>query len=247
MLMAVFLPVALISLLVQPVHPSGGKELLVYQAFQAADADLDEIILQAWAQINGRNMTIEELAGIARQTAASMGAEQGLTMDTKTEEYMRIVNMEASPEPGTHLHIGVQNLYPQPGSAGVVETYLMVTWSERGTAANLEARLWNLQSAYKNLAVTPKVTVGLTGTVPGHLTSEAAEKKINQIFGAVAGREKEALREAGLISVSGFSRLIPDSVNTGLTKINLQAALRYHPVDDRTYIYVGSPLLPGEY
>ncbi|MHB1418328.1 MAG: YwmB family TATA-box binding protein [Bacillota bacterium] len=246
-LMAVIFPIAIVAFLWQPFLPPRNDAVQLSRAFSVSNAKLHEVNVQAWARINRQRLTPDELASISRQIAVAMGQDQGLTSSTRTDNYLRTVDLDGSPEPGTYMHIGVQNLYPQPDGEDEAETYLMVTWSERGSAAHLEMQMQKLKNAFEIFNASPKITVGFSGTVPGHLTSKDAQKMIAQIFGAVGGKVKEGITEGGLISVSGFSRRIHDSVDAGSTKINLQAAVRYHPVDNQTYIYIGSPLLPGEY
>ena len=72
---------------------------------------------------------------------------------------------------------------------------------------------------------------------------------------SVRGKAKEALSasvfdtliQPGFASITGFSPVLPDCLTVGDKRINLNMAMRYSPNDNRTYVIVASPVIPGEY
>jgi hypothetical protein len=57
----------------------------------------------------------------------------------------------------------------------------------------------------------------------------------------------DTLIQPGFASITGFSPILPDSLTVGDKRINLNMAMRYSPYDNRTYVIVASPVIPGEY
>ena len=59
----------------------------------------------------------------------------------------------------------------------------------------------------------------------------------------VKGRVVEKYEEDGIVSYSIFSPLIDEYIYTGNRKMNLNIALRYSELENKTYILIGTPII----
>lgn len=107
----------------------------------------------------------------------------------------------------------------------------------------------DLESYYRKVnGVLPVKAASLyTATLDGGYSQEAKLSLMNKLLKNLKAREVERYRDKSVISVTGFSPLIKNQPNGPGTKYNLQAAASYNETEDKTYIYLGIPLILGEY
>jgi hypothetical protein len=71
--------------------------------------------------------------------------------------------------------------------------------------------------------------------------------KIADAMTSVKAKEVEGLSSEEVNSISAFSGNINSFVLSNNKKVNMQIAMRYSSYDDKTYIWIGSPLIHVEY
>jgi hypothetical protein len=71
--------------------------------------------------------------------------------------------------------------------------------------------------------------------------------KGEQIFKALGGRIIEGIEEGQLVSRTGYSSLIENSLFIGEEKININVGLRYNEYEDATYLWLGTPVIFTSY
>ena len=87
----------------------------------------------------------------------------------------------------------------------------------------------------------------LTGRYPGRLENSEMNEICKGIFKRTAARKVDGIRENNLISISAYSKYIRESVVVNGKDVNLNFAARYNSYEDRTYIWLATPLITMEY
>jgi hypothetical protein len=88
------------------------------------------------------------------------------------------------------------------------------------------------------------------GEIPYKLTVESREKLINVILKNMNARENEVYKENGVISTTAYSPVIAKEIpglNMNGIKYNIQIAMTNSSQKNKTVVYIGSPLILGEY
>ncbi|MTV49586.1 hypothetical protein GJ688_11420 [Heliobacillus mobilis] len=88
-------------------------------------------------------------------------------------------------------------------------------------------------------------SITLLGSRPGHLSPQEQEVAISSCFDRI---QAERLRVSvdDVMIVSAYWSQLPSGIKMGERDINLQALVRYHGVDQRTYFAIGYPLVMQE-
>lgn len=60
-------------------------------------------------------------------------------------------------------------------------------------------------------------------------------------------KKVEGMEDENIISVSAYSSKLKEYIKLGSEKINLNVAIRYSSFDDKTYIWVATPIIAIEY
>ena len=87
------------------------------------------------------------------------------------------------------------------------------------------------------------VTSCIVGSIDGNIDMNTGKKKILDMTEDVKGRVVEKYEEDGIVSYSIFSPLIDEYIYTGNRKMNMNIALRYNELEDKTYILIGTPII----
>ncbi len=88
-----------------------------------------------------------------------------------------------------------------------------------------------------------EITSCIVGTFKGKLNREDMYKIISKSMHSINGTRVEGLIQPSIMSVSAFSPQIDGCIYTGDKKMNLNIAMRYNEYEDKTYIWVGTPII----
>lgn len=67
------------------------------------------------------------------------------------------------------------------------------------------------------------------------------------ILDGAKAKKVNGMSEKNLISVSAYSPLIDNNIEIEGRKINMNLALRYNAFEDKTYIWLATPVITIEY
>jgi len=98
-----------------------------------------------------------------------------------------------------------------------------------------------------NFGGSPRITTCLIGWLDGKLRNDDWDSRLQDAFAAVDAKVSAASRDTNYTSYTGYTSAINDWLKVADSRVNLQAAMRYSPYDDRTYVIIGSPVITIEY
>ncbi len=104
-----------------------------------------------------------------------------------------------------------------------------------------------VQVIFSEFGIKPGVNTCLTGNFPGRLDSNKMNAICSEIFEKTSARKVSGIRENNLISVSAYSRSLKDTVVVDGKDVNLNFAARYNSYENKTYIWLATPLITTEY
>ncbi|WP_366923716.1 YwmB family TATA-box binding protein [Metallumcola ferriviriculae] len=233
----------------QPIQATVGQDRLhedpIFRAFDKSGAAPYELNIQGWAKINDEYMDFSNLQPMVTKVGEALAINEEFTRETIREETMRGITAIKEMNPGEYAVIVLQTLKNEDKNSG--ETYLILTLSRAGDISAMHTYRDQILSAFQSLQRKPEVSTWLTGTLPGQLTPTEANQLLKEMFTAAGVKDTRGISSDKLVSLSGYSPLIPEYTTVAGRKVNINIAVRYHTNDAKTYVYLGSPLLDGEY
>lgn len=127
------------------------------------------------------------------------------------------------------------------------ESYEIIDITLNGDVDQMLSQKQLLENIYKEERENSSISMTVVGFFDGHLNNDILNKKINAIIKILEGKKIEELQDENLISVSAYSENIKCRVKSGNKKINIQIAARYSSFDDKTFLWIGTPLINIEY
>lgn len=85
--------------------------------------------------------------------------------------------------------------------------------------------------------------ITLTGYYEGKVAREELESKIKKSFNSIEAREIEGINSDNLISITGYTSNVKEKISYSGKKANINIAARYNSYEDKTQIWIGTPLI----
>lgn len=215
-------------------------------ALTAAGATVQEISINGWAQLAGRDLTAGELDALVQQSMGQLGLGPGTYWVTRSVgSHHRGVRAEAVTD---HFQAvaTAQVLYPTWAAAGP-EVYLVInveTIAANGSVTNWQDKIGTILT---KAGGSPRINTCLVGWLDGKLEEDEWANKLRVAFASIDATVIDTIRYANFASLTGFSPTIADWLQVGGKRININMAMRYSPYDNRTYVTIGSPVITREY
>ncbi|NBI06028.1 YwmB family TATA-box binding protein [Senegalia massiliensis] len=105
----------------------------------------------------------------------------------------------------------------------------------------------NVQKIFEEYNTTPNITSKVIGTFEGNIKTEEKFNIISHITKTVDARIVEEYKNPDILSISAYSPNIDNHIYTGKNKMNLNIAMRHNYTEDKTYIFIATPIIDGGY
>lgn len=125
------------------------------------------------------------------------------------------------------------------------ETYILISIISKENSTNLSGYENKLKSV-----VDCDCYYLYTGYIDYTITSESQQQLLDLVLKQMDAKRVDTYQQSNTTSITAFSNKLANNVkpvNNGLNKVNLQAAMRSNNIEHRTYIYLGTPVILGEY
>lgn len=105
----------------------------------------------------------------------------------------------------------------------------------------------SVEKVFKKHKIDTKVNYCITGSFNGKLDTQSMNEAGIRIFNRIEAKKVHGIRDRNLISVSAYSPLMGDAIKVNGQKSNLNLAIRYNSYEDKTYIWLATPVITTEY
>ncbi|MCL2678107.1 MAG: YwmB family TATA-box binding protein [Clostridiales bacterium] len=205
-------------------------------AFLATGAQLEEMRLIAWSLKEARFMTAAELKSEAERIAASLGL-QDLNEKKEDESGWRSYSLQGVNGRG-NFQVLLQAL---PG-----ETYIMVSVAAKSGIEDFSNLCRELLEAAGGKKAA-ELRFLLVGSFPGKLSRDDLAGRFSAAFAAAGAQTVEQAQGSNYFSVTGHLPGVTRHLLSGQKKVNLQMAGDFSETEQKTFIYLGSPLIFDDY
>lgn len=92
--------------------------------------------------------------------------------------------------------------------------------------------------------------VNITTCLIGEISGKFSEEEINKAKDSIVnlnGKIVDEYKDENLISLTGFTDYIDYNILAGEDRINLNVALRYYEYDNKTIVWIGTPIITSGY
>ncbi len=127
------------------------------------------------------------------------------------------------------------------------EYQLSISLTDTSQQQKIAESARGLSNTMKRYGIKPNVNICITGSLEGRLKDSDLETLCSRIFDSAGASTVEGMRDKGLISISAFSPSINGAVRVKGKRVNLNVAVRFNSYEDKTYIWLATPVITMEY
>ena len=213
------------------------------KSIESTKAQVMESTISVWSKINNSFMTEQQVEEEMKAVLATINPEK--TTINIVKEHDEETNKQTlyASLGSKYYNIAVESIKTDKGG----ETYVIMDVSIDNSTTELVEERQRLERYFTAKNVKPKTSSCVIGVYEGKLTENEMRAKIADAMSSVKAKEVEGLTSEDLNSISAFSGNINSFVLSNNKKVNMQIAMRYSSYDDKTYIWIGSPLIHVEY
>ncbi len=222
-------------------------QIALENAFKLTNASLEQSEINVWGRLGKEISGYEEMKQLADEIVSSQELKKDNTYSfkkTDNGEFAKIEIKGSTPQ-GRYVAMFIQ-LFKNGNSD---DNTLSVTISDTKSfdSASLILIKGGIERLLKKHSIVPKVSSCITGHIEGKLENKKMEEIYTKVFTTISARKVEGIRDGNLLSVSAYSPLLRDSIKVDGKKINFNLAARYNSYDNKTYIWLATPIIEIEY
>ena len=212
--------------------------------YQIEEIKFSELKIVAWAKIKNKSSSeqhIEEIL-ILLEKEYDLKFEKQWEGDNNHLSMEAVASLDANcqdvSDKSRQLHISLVSIYDG--------TYLVISLEglmleERGSHGK------TLESIFEYFGTRPNINKTAVFYMSGFQSVDSQERNIDYLFSKIDGIIIEGIKDETLVSYSGYTPHFQNYVKSRGKKINVNIASRYHTIDNKTYLYMGTPLIHGQY
>jgi len=221
-------------------------ETTLHRSFNYSGAKVVSSEIYFWGKLNDGFNTFEMLKLLATDIAKDLGI---VDSDGTQNKYVSNGMVEEVEIYGTSADNKIINLRIQSSKEpdGKSEKYISVSIVQDLSNNGLEKIRAGAMEILEKYKINPKVNSCITGNFDGKLDNNQLNEICKNIFRGAGAKKVEGIRDKNLVSVSAYSPVIQDSIQVNGKNVNLNLAIRYNSFEDKTYIWLATPVIATEY
>lgn len=227
------------------VYPAADftEEEALITSFESTGADVLESTISCWKKLNDKFLTIEQLEAEMTGIVSRINPDK-TTVVKNFESDGQLNKIVLYGFKGNKAYsIAIESV--KQGTVG--ETYIIIDVSMDKSYVDLPAEKRNIIDAIQGDDGSMNFSSCIIGTYKGKLSEKDADKKSGIALQSINAKKVEGIENEDMKSISAFSSSVGKCAVSHQARVNVQLAIRYSSYDDKTYIWIGTPLIPMGY
>lgn len=206
-------------------------------AFAASGAEFAKWYLAGWGTLRQETFSEAELAEMGKEICQMLGVEVSGHTSQQAGDNISILYTGMK---GMHQYEVLLQKLP-------TETYLIVNINSPVGEGEMGKEEMLLRETLAQFVPEPELSAMIKGYLPEKYTERKGKKTLTKMIETADGIVVDKTMETGYMSFTGFTERMEQSVLVGTQKVNLQCALSYDEVQEKTLVLLATPLIFAEY
>lgn len=237
-----FLILILFAIITQS-STGGHNYTAIIDSFNSTGLELEEIRISGWAILEEYYGGEDELKKLADSVCEYMEIQSGETEVNKDGDNKKVVVKGERGEES--IYLAVESIYNAISKS--YQSIICVDITQCADLLNINNTGNRLLKDLYKYSGNPRLNICITGYMEGMIEQGTRDGVIRSLIDTLGVKDVESVEDDNLISICGYTRSIKDFIKPGNKRVNINIASRYSPYDDRTYFWLGTPVLNIEY
>ncbi|OPJ56074.1 YwmB family TATA-box binding protein [Alkalithermobacter paradoxus] len=221
---------------------SGYDELL--NVFNKTNSNFESYSINGHVELSNKFLEFEEMKSIINKLNIIYGINSSDLEYVQTEqEGFRQVYTHTGNGQGENVSVIVQSQL----SENVEETHIIVDIRSNEVYKSIVNNYKKMKDVLSEYSSLVDIYTCISGSFDGKIEDEQYDIIASDIFSKLSANESERAEDENFISLTGYTKKIKEHITYAGKKVNLNVSVRYSDYEDKTYIYIGTPLIALEY
>ena len=220
------------------------NEGLILSCFELTKAHIEECSLSGWIVMDKIFMDEQELNSKLDVLISELDfVESNIKKEIQIAVGMNKAVLYAEKDSGIY-DIVVESMRNDDGEE---KSYCSFRAIFNGSYADIIHDKYFVEKVFHEAGLPIKLDMMIIGSYKEKITKEQGEVLVKKILNNIKAYEVERMKDEETISVAAYSSQAAGYIYSRGRKVNVQIAVRYSEYEDKTYILIGSPVIPFEY
>lgn len=245
----VFLTFAIVSLCIYyvKVNEAGSHtDISLEKAFADSGAALASSELYFWSELKGRMDSREGINTLLEDVMSSLDMVKDEKFSCENLEDDTLEKVKIKGVVGNQRNVGIEVTIGKDAKASD-KRYISMNITQDQAYETLEGTKSSIAEIFKSRGLDPRVNACITGTFAGNLDHEQLNEIGRKILRETGAKKVEGVGDGNYISVSAYTPYMERYIRVHGKKVNLNVALRYNSYENKTYIWLATPVITTEY
>ena len=227
-------------------HEPESAETVLQKSFKSCGAKAISSNIYFWGKLPEECDSFDKMQGLASAFLSELGVSARSTCVQKAvnNDFVQKIEMNGTTEDNRIISISVQS---NGQNSYTTERTIYINVSQDIAYSGLEKIRGDVLFIFEKHHIKPKVNSCITGYYSGFLSLSQLNEACRNALNGVGAVEVEGINERNMISVAAYSPYIKDYIRVNGKKVNINVALRYNSYEDKTYIWLATPVITTEY
>lgn len=226
---------------------SMAEEDFLVKALTANKVQIESFDVADWSVINKNFMEFSDMKKIAENVfLIFQTSNEEFTVTQEQDDMYRVFILESLLHDGNYVRIVVQSVKLPEEFEKEPQTYLAVS-ATGSDVRKLKDMKQKIALAVTSSGGQSRITTCLAGGIYGKLNRVEQDKIVTGILEELRTKEVEKMEDLEMQNFIGYSPLFQESLEIMGKRYNINIAVRYSDQDQKTYVWLGVPVLSIEY
>lgn len=212
-------------------------------AFSVVQEQETKETIQGYGKFGDMELSTGNKKKMLENLAQKLGITDGYTYSgSKGDGYEKTILTKN----GKHA-VTILQIISMEQQGGEPEQYIATSIATEESVERGITLYQKVKRVYDEIGVEAQVSLEVEATGKGNQVSMEKGGIPDQIFRAVHAKKVDAIKENGIYTVYGYTRLEDRYLVLNKQKVNIQVVMRYDKAADQTYIKIGVPIVNSSY
>ena len=240
-IIALILTIA-VSISIISITSTAAKEVAMVGVFENVGFNIIQSDINVWTKINSKKLDEQELKKIAVEVADQMNIQKPYEFKLLYEnDNQKCILTKKSKNARTQIKI------ERIKNKELVENYAVIDITLYDKFDNTDYLKKLCQDELEKVGEKPKSNVTIVGYCSGNIDKGQKQVVSNKVFSYLRAKKTEENDIENGYNINGYSRLIDNHIITKNKKMNLDLSMNYNECEDKTYLFLATPIITVEY
>lgn len=219
----------------------------IVEAFNQTNCMDAQSSVHVQAQLDDVYYTKKDQEGILRKIAEELGITGELEVEQESEPGRNVLSLSRKARKAQTI-LKIVSIENEP-QENIIET-VQYLFADIQLYDKLECAVLykdNLERIIKQYDEEATVNVEFYGELPGRLQEKEKESLINQLLESISAKVREEHTSDDVYTVYAYTELVDEYEKIKGKTVNVSIAVTYDETNERTCLYLATPLLKGDY